>query len=139
MNKCSCYVLFMNMTIINLGLITAGFPSPAADHEHNRLDLLQKLIKRPASTFVFEVQGVSMIQAGIMPGAWLVVDRSITPRNGHTVVAVVNSEFTVKRFGYQNNHPALFSANKQYAPILFKEFDELEIWGVATYCINPLI
>ena len=80
-----------------------------------------------------------MIQAGIMPGAWLVVDRSITPRNGHTVVAVVNSEFTVKRFGYQDGHPALFSANKKYAPILFKEFDELEIWGVATYCINPLV
>ena len=67
------------------------------------------------------------------------VERSITPRYGHTVVAVGNSEFTGKRFGYQNNHPALFSANKQYAPILFKEFDELEIWGVATYCINPLI
>ena len=130
--------LFMNISIINLGQIAAGFPSPAADHEHNRLDLLQKLIKKPASTFVFEVQGVSMIQAGIMPGAWLVVDKSITPKKDHTVVAIVNSEFTVKRFGYQNGHTALFSANTQYAPILFKEFEELEIWGVATYCINPL-
>ena len=100
----------MHLSIVNLGQIAAGFPSPAADHEHNRLDLLEKLVSSPASTFIFEVQGLSMTGSGIMPGAWLVVDRSITPRKGHTVVAIVNYEFAVKIFSYQRGRPVLLSA-----------------------------
>ena len=40
--------------------VSAGFPSPAADYEDARLDINDYLVRNPASTFFFAVQGDSM-------------------------------------------------------------------------------
>ena len=76
--------------------VPAGFPSPALDYLEDRIDLSKDLIRHPASTFIVECTGDSMMGAFIPPKARLVVDRSLTPVNGNIVVAVLNGEFTVK-------------------------------------------
>src|ERR1700722_12166016 len=75
----------------------AGFPSPAADYVEGKLDLNERLIARPAATFIVRVSGDSMRRAGIHNGDLAIVDRSITPRSGQIVVASLNGEFVVKR------------------------------------------
>ena len=77
--------------------VPAGFPSPADDHLDRPLDLHEYLISNEAATFMVRVSGDSMSGAGILDGDILVVDRSLSPRTGHIVVAVLDGELTVKR------------------------------------------
>ena len=66
-----------------------GFPSPAADHTEGALDLVRLVVRKPAATFYMRVVGGSMAGAGIGDDDLLVVDRSLTPRDGDVVVAVL--------------------------------------------------
>src|ERR1700733_14988103 len=75
----------------------AGFPSPASDYAEGKLDLNERLIERPASTFIVTISGDSLQRAGIHDGDLAVVDRSLTPRGGHIVVAALDGELVVKR------------------------------------------
>ena len=92
--------------------VPAGFPSPAADYEENKLDLNKHLIKNPAATFFVRVTGDSMVKAGIHDGDLLVVDRSIEPRDKNVVIAVVNGELTVKRIRIKKNKLSLEAENE---------------------------
>lgn len=115
--------------------VPAGFPSPAMDYMEEEIDFNQLLRPRPASTYVIRVKGDSMIEAFIPDGAWLVVDRSVKPQNNMIVVAVVNSEFTVKRFVTNSSGMRLMPANKKYPPIPITEGMEFAVWGVVTKTI----
>ena len=57
--------------------VPAGFPSPADDYIEDWLDLNQHLIKHPSATFLAYASGQSMVQAGILDRAILVVDRAL--------------------------------------------------------------
>src|SRR6478735_12754878 len=76
--------------------VQAGFPSPAMDYMEERIDLNKEFIKHPLATFIVECTGDSMINAFIPPKARLIVDRSVSAKNGDIVLAVLNGEFTVK-------------------------------------------
>ena len=78
-------------------LMPAGFPSPAADHTQERIDLNKQLIRNKDATYIFRVKGDSMVGVGIYEGDALLVDRSMDPKHNHIVVAQLNNEFTVKR------------------------------------------
>ena len=112
--------------------IPAGFPSPAADYLDDALDLNAYLVPHKAASFFFTVEGVSMIRAGIWPGDKVAVDRSIEARHDDIVIAVVDGEFTLKRLYRQGGVVELRAENPRYAPIRFKEGEELTIWGVVT-------
>lgn len=115
-----------------LGLtpISAGFPSPAEDYADRSLDINEYLVRNPVSTFFFQVQGDSMQGAEIFDGDILVVDRSITPRHGHVVVAFLNGERLVKRFFRRGGRVALIAENPAYPAIDLQDGAELVIWGV---------
>ena len=117
--------------------ITAGFPSPADDYIEDRLDLNQLLVKNVPATYFLDVVGSSMVGAGIFEGDKLVVDRSLEPKHGNIVVAVVDGEHTVKRLFKRAGKIELRSENPQYPPIQFKEGQELLIFGVVTNSIHP--
>ena len=72
--------------------VQAGFPSPAEDHQVERIDLMNQLIKHPQATFMLRVSGQSMRDAGILDGSVVLVDRAINPESGHIVVAVVDGD-----------------------------------------------
>lgn len=110
--------------------IPAGFPSPAEDYKEKSLDINDYLVRNKASTYFFRVAGDSMTGAHIYDGDMLVVDRSIKPKHGHIVLAVINNEYTVKRLYSCNGVIELHAANPAYPPIWFSEGDELQVWGV---------
>ena len=118
--------------------VSAGFPSPAADHTQKRIDLNDHLIRNKEATFIFKVKGDSMIGAGIYEGDALVIDRSIEAKHGNIVLAVLNNEFTVKRLYRRGGVVKLVPENKIYPPIMVKDGEELVIWGVVTYNLHKL-
>ena len=79
------------------GGVSAGFPSPAEDYMHSKLDLNNLLIEHPSATYYVRVNGNSMLGAGILNGDLLIVDRSLEVTNNCIVVAYIDGEFTVKK------------------------------------------
>jgi DNA polymerase V len=118
--------------------VPAGFPSPADDYVEDRLDLNQLLVQNKSATFFLRVKGDSMFNAGIHDGDIIVVDRSVEPVDGSVVVAVVDGELTIKRLVLCNGVAELRAENPKYAPIRFKEGQELTIWGVVTSSVHSV-
>jgi DNA polymerase V len=116
--------------------VQAGFPSPADDFIERRIDLNEHLVTRPASTFFVRVEGKSMVDANIHPGDILVVDRSITPVDRKIIVAVLHSEFTVKRIRMVDGKVFLEAANPAFKPIAIDADSDFQVWGVVTYIIH---
>lgn len=116
--------------------ISAGFPSPAEDYIDKKIDLNEALIAHPAATFFVRVQGDSMKDAGILSEDLLVVDRSLTVKNGQIIVAVVDGEFTVKRIKRIKKKLFLLPENKTYKPLEIVEGMEFKVWGIVTYAIH---
>ncbi len=116
--------------------VEAGFPSPADDHLERGIDLNEELIRNPAATFLVRVKGESMRDAGIHSGDTLIVDKSVTPSDRQIVVAMIDGEFTVKRFRKANGRIFLEAANDSFSPIEVGENQELTIWGAVTYIIH---
>lgn len=131
---------FAKRTSLRLPLVSAsveaGFPSPADDHMERGIDLNEELIRNPAATFLIRVQGESMRDAGIHSGDTLIVDRSVTPYDRQIVVAMIDGEFTVKRFRKRNGKIYLEAENPAFDPIEVGENQELTIWGSVTYIIH---
>jgi DNA polymerase V len=116
--------------------VEAGFPSPADDHMERGIDLNEELIRNPAATFLIRVQGESMRDAGIHSGDTLIVDRSVTPSDRQIVVAMIDGEFTVKRYRKHAGRIFLEAANENFRSIQIGEDQELTIWGAVTYIIH---
>lgn len=116
--------------------VQAGFPSPADDYVENKLDLNALVIKHPTATFFVRVEGESMMDADIHSGDILVVDRSLEAINGKIVIAVVNGEFTVKRFVVNKSGTFLVPENRKYQTLKIEEGSDFQVWGVVTYVIH---
>ncbi|WP_238984592.1 LexA family protein [Billgrantia kenyensis] len=67
------------------------------------------------------VTGDSMERLGIRDGDLLIVDRSLDPRPGHIIVAMVDGEITVKRHVLRGRMPC--SGNPRYAPVPFVDLE----------------
>ena len=80
--------------------------------------------------------GESMIGVGIYPGDILVVDRSLTPIHGSIVIAVINSDLTVKRLCKVATLKRLESENPEFPPIEIGDDMEVWCWGVVTAAIR---
>jgi SOS-response transcriptional repressors (RecA-mediated autopeptidases) len=118
--------------------VRAGFPSPADDYVEAWLDLNEHLIEHKEATFFVQATGDSMIGAGIQEGTLLVVDRALEAHHNDIVIAVVDGELTVKRLEKRRGRIRLIAENPAYAPIEFKEGQELVVWGVVTSIIQKL-
>ena len=118
--------------------VPAGFPSPAADHTQERVDLNKELIRNKDATYLFRVKGDSMTGAGIYEGDTLVVDRSVTPKHNHIVLALLNNEFTVQRLYRRGGVVKLVAENNIYPVRLIKEEDDFVVWGVVTFNLHKL-
>ncbi|CAI1496489.1 DNA polymerase V subunit UmuD [Serratia quinivorans] len=118
--------------------VPAGFPSPAQDYIHARIDLNEYCISHPSATYFLIASGESMIEAGITDGSMLVVDRSIGACHGDIVIASIAGEFTVKRLCL---HPVkqLEPMNPNFRPIPLREdSDDQNIVGVVVSTITRL-
>ncbi|MPW44650.1 DNA polymerase V [Acinetobacter guerrae] len=121
--------------------IAAGFPSPAQDDIEQTLDLNQYLVKNPLSTFMLKVSSLSMRDAGIEIGDKIIIDKGLEAIHGDIVVALLNNEFTVKRYMCNNKNPYDFwlkAENPEFPDIYPHENDNLKVWGVVTCILKKL-
>jgi repressor LexA len=118
-----------------LGSVAAGWPSPAEEENADTISLDDWLIENKEASFMLKVTGDSMIDAGIMPGDMVILERGRRPNNGDVVVAEIDRDWTIKYF---ESSPTirLIAANKKYPPIIPKE--ELRIAGVVTAVIRKM-
>ncbi len=100
-----------------LGTVQAGFPSPAEEELIDTLSLDEFLIRKPEASYLIKVKGDSMIDAGLLPGDLVIVERGRNPENGDIVIAQVDGEWTMKYYEKQGSKVILRAANKKYAPI----------------------
>ena len=133
-------VPFEKRTSLRLPLVSAsveaGFPSPADDHLERGIDLNEELIRNPAATFLVRVKGDSMRDAGIHSGDVLIVDKSLLPTDRKIVVAMIDGNFTVKRFRKRGGQVFLEAENPEFPPLEVTEGQELSIFGVVSYIIH---
>ncbi|MEL6500511.1 MAG: translesion error-prone DNA polymerase V autoproteolytic subunit [Cyanobacteria bacterium J06623_1] len=118
--------------------VSAGFPSPAEDYIEGKLDLNQHLIPHPLATFFVRVSGDSMLGAGIHSGDLLIVDRSLTAKDGSVIIAVVDGELLVKRLHFQGQQPCLMAENPEYPVLEITEAMDFQVWGVVTSVIHSV-
>jgi DNA polymerase V len=116
--------------------VCAGFPNPADDYVQTGIDLNELLVKHPASTFFIRVKGESMIGAEIHDGDVIMVDRSLKSYDGAIILALLNGEFTVKRYKKTGDYIELLPENKRFRAIRVSPDDDFEVWGVVSYIIH---
>lgn len=117
--------------------LCAGFPSPADDYVET-LDLSRILISNPPATFVWRVEGQSLIDRGIFPDDYVIVDRSLTPRHDDVVVAMIDGERSLKVINLRGQAPRLQFANRNMPEFAVSESAAVEIWGVVTWGLRRL-
>ena len=112
-----------------LGKIAAGTPVEAIQNEVARIPLPNNLEKN-GEYFGLEIQGDSMIEAGINEGDTVIVKKTDTADNGKIVVALIdNHEAMLKRIRRKGKTIALESANKNYETKIFGP-DRVKVQGV---------
>src|SRR6478752_1926086 len=95
----------------------AGFPSPADDYLDRPLDFNELLIENPDATFAVRLASDSMTGAGLFPGDIAVIDRSVTPTSGCIVLALLDGEFTIKRYRPRDGKIVLQAENPAFPDI----------------------
>lgn len=108
--------------------VRAGLPSPVADSQSEGLSIDEYLVPHPSKTVLITVKGDSMVDAGIHPGDVVIVEKRTAANVGEIVVAIVDSEFTLKRLDREKGRIVLKPENKAYPVIRPK--GNLEIFGV---------
>ena len=117
-----------------LGSIPAGGPVLSEEHVLDYFEVGNDLLKKPQGSFALKVSGLSMINAGILEGDFVIANQSVPVRDGDIVVALVDGSNTVKRYRKQGQKVWLEAANPDYKDIHPDEY--LEIQGVVTAVIR---
>jgi repressor LexA len=111
-----------------LGKIAAGTPIEALSDPARQIGVPGEMIGS-GEYYCLEVEGDSMIDAGILDGDKVVIRRSEKAENGRIVVALVEgTEVTLKRLRRRNNSVALEPANPAYETRIFGP-DQVQIQG----------
>lgn len=111
-----------NVHVPLVGTVTAGEPILATQNIEEYLSIAMQSHMDRDSLFALKVKGDSMIDAAILDGDIVVVEKTPVAANGEIVVAMVGSdEATVKRFYKETDHIRLQPENKNYEPIISQD------------------
>jgi repressor LexA len=114
-----------------IGRVAAGFPVLAQENIDEHCSIDPELFS-PKADYFLRVQGLSMIDAGILDGDLLAVHQTQEARNGQIIVARIEDEVTVKRFQKQGSKVQLIAENPDFDPIeVDLRSQELAIEGLA--------
>ena len=112
-----------------VGHIRAGFAAPAEEELADTISVGEYLIRRPEASFLLEVAGDSMEDAGIHEGDMVIFERTHDYKPGNIVVALTEDGYTLKYLRKKGSTYYLEAANEKYPDIYPKEG---EILGVVT-------
>jgi repressor LexA len=111
-----------------MGRIAAGVPIAAIQDHTTNIPVPPDML-RPGEHFALEVNGDSMIEAGILDGDTVLIRKADTARNGEIVVALVeDEEATLKRLWRKGDSIALEAANPSYETRIFGP-DQVQVQG----------
>jgi repressor LexA len=111
-----------------IGDVAAGTGVLAAEQHNEAMDIPEQFAGRRES-FVLQVRGESMIEAGILPGDFIVVERQSVADKGSIVVAgIPGDEATVKRYFPQGSRVVLKPENRTMEPMEF-DANDVTIFG----------
>ncbi len=114
----------VNVPII--GHVAAGEPLLALENVENYFPIPAEFLPN-TPTFMLNVKGESMINAGILDGDHVIVEQCSTAKNGDMVVALVGDSATVKTFYKEEGYYRLQPENDYMEPIIVT--GELQILG----------
>ena len=118
-----------------LGKIAAGLPIEAISDNTNYIELPETLLKK-GEYFILNVEGDSMIEAGIFDGDQVVIRKANDANNGEIVVALIdNNEATLKRIFRRGQQAALQPENSNYKTVIYGP-DRIQIQGVLKHLIR---
>ena len=110
------------------GRIAAGTPIEALRDQSNFVDVPKSFLGS-GEHYALEVDGDSMIEAGILDGDTVLIRREDLAENGEIVVALIeNAEVTLKRLRRKGDSIALEPANKAYETRIFGP-DRVKVQG----------
>jgi repressor LexA len=110
-----------------LGRVTAGVPILATENFDGYVNFpTMRENGRTDGLFALRVYGTSMVEAGILDGDVVIVEKTETADSGQIVVAMIEDEATVKTFYKENGHYRLQPENSTMQPIIV---DSVEILG----------
>lgn len=104
-----------------VGKVAAGLPILAQENYEGFLSVQLPHGIMQNNVFALRVQGESMIEAGIMDGDYVIVDKTPCAEDGQIVVALIEDEATVKTFYKEKDHIRLQPENSTMRPIIAKE------------------
>ena len=108
------------------------------EYQEQGIDLNAQLVKNRPETFFMKVNSDAMIGAAIHCGDVVIVDRSLEPRNGNVVIAVIDGEMLIRKFEINNHKRRLIPATTKLSAIEITESTSFVVWGVVTYVIHSL-
>lgn len=108
-----------------LGLVEAGFPTMAEEIDLDMINIDDYLISDKDSSYLLEVKGESMIDAGIHEGDMVIAERVNREgrvgrkevRDGDIVIALIDGGWTMKYYRNRLGKIYLEPANKNFKPI----------------------
>lgn len=109
----------INIPIV--GKVTAGVPILATENIEGSFQLPLEYIKHNKELFMLKVSGESMINVGINDGDYAIIEKTDSALNGDIVVALIDSEATIKTFFKEKDHFRLQPENDTMEPIIVKE------------------
>ena len=118
---------FVELPIV--GRIAAGLPIEAIESGENSL-YVPKMLTKGSDSFVLEIKGDSMVDAGINDGDLAIIKRQSTANNGDIAVALTNeNEATLKRFRKRGDTIALEAANEAFETRIYSA-GQISIQGI---------
>ena len=109
-----------------LGKITAGNPIEAIENPDEFISLPSNLIPAKETIFTLKVSGESMINAGILDGDIVIIQKQNTARNGDIIAAMTpENEVTLKTFYKEKDHIRLQPENDTMEPFRFENITVL--------------
>ncbi|HKL13026.1 MAG TPA: transcriptional repressor LexA [Halanaerobiales bacterium] len=104
-----------------VGRVTAGVPILAEENIEDYFPIPTSFIKvKGKQLFMLEIDGESMVNAGIDDGDYVIAQQQKTANNGEIVIALIDNRATVKRFYKRSDYVELRPENPDYDPILVK-------------------
>jgi SOS regulatory protein LexA len=97
-----------------VGHIRAGFAAPAEDELTDLVSVGEYLIPHPTKSYLLQVEGDSMIDAGIQEGDMVIFERTKEAKTGQIVVALTEDGYTLKYLRKKGQQYYLEAANDRY-------------------------
>ncbi len=111
-----------------VGQVTAGSPILATQNITDYYPLPTNNFE-PENTFMLKVSGLSMINAGIFDGDYVIVNRQNQAENNTIIVAMWNDCATVKRYFNKGTYIILHPENDDFNDIIIENEESFEILG----------